>query len=210
PIEVIPNGLDIQTYKPANQKFARKLLNLPEEKRIVLFGAPGGTQDRRKGFHLLQSALKKLSCSGKNSQIEMAIFGAPEPNEPSELGFKTHYIGRLQDDASLAALYSAADVMIVPSVQEAFGQTASESLACGTPVVAFDATGLRDIVDHGINGYLAEPYDSNGLAAGISWVLGDQERYQKLRQSARQKAEQEFSLDVQAKRYSSIFSTLVA
>lgn len=77
----------------------------------------------------------------------------------------------MHDDVTLRVLYSAADVMVVPSLQEAFGQTASEAMACGTPVVAFGATGLLDIADHQENGYLAEPFNVNDLAKGIDWVL---------------------------------------
>ena len=78
--------------------------------------------------------------------------------------------------------------MVVPSRQEAFGQTVSESLACGTPVVAFGTTGLLDIVDHQINGYFAKPFDVSDLAAGINWVLSDENRHKELCIKAREKA----------------------
>lgn len=63
--------------------------------------------------------------------------------------------------------------MIVPSRQEAFGQTASEAMACETPALAFAHTGLLDIIDNKINGYLAEPYDTDDLAHGIEWILNN-------------------------------------
>jgi glycosyltransferase involved in cell wall biosynthesis len=99
--------------------------------------------------------------------------------------------------------------MVVPSIQEAFGQTASESLACGTPVVAFAATGLKDIVTHQQDGYLAKPFEIEDLAQGIAWVLEESYRYQTLRVQARKKAEQEFSLELQTKRHLSIYTELV-
>lgn len=105
------------------------------------------------------------------------IFGSSQPETAINLGFKAHYTGRLNDDISLALVYAAADVMVVPSIQEAFGQTASESLACGTPGVAFSATGLKDVVDHLMTGYLASPFSVEDLEKGISWVLEDKERY---------------------------------
>lgn len=100
--------------------------------------------------------------------------------------------------------------MIVPSVQEAFGQTASESLACGTPVVAFNGTGLKDIVDHQENGYLVKPYEIEDLAKGIAWVLEDKERHQKMRHFAREKAQREYSLETQAQRYLSLYNEILA
>ena len=208
-IEVIPNGLDTQTFKPINRLQARTILNLPQDKQLILFGAMQGTGDRWKGFSLLQSAIKELSQSHNPEELELIVFGASKPTKQSELGFKVRYLGKLYDDSTLALAYSAADVMVVPSVYEAFGQTASESLACGTPVVAFNATGLKDIVDHQQNGYLAQPYKSEDLAQGITWVLENPERHQKLCANARQKADREFSEELQASRYLSIFKELV-
>lgn len=208
-IEVIPLGLDTEKYRPLNRHFAREVLNLPQDKQLVLFGALTGTSNRRKGFHLLQPALQRLSNAGWNDQIELVIFGMSKPKEEINLGFPIHYIGRLSDDLSLALVYSAADVMIVPSVQEAFGQTASEATACGTPVVAFNATGLKDIVDHQQTGYLATPFEVEDLAKGIAWVLEDRERQHNLQCQAREKGLREFSSEKQASRYLSLYEELL-
>jgi glycosyltransferase involved in cell wall biosynthesis len=209
PVVTIPNGLDTHKFKPINRQFAREILNLPQDKQLLLFGAMQGTGDRWKGFSLLQGAIQELTKSGLRDQIELVVFGASKFSHQSDLGFKTHYLGRLNDDIVLAMAYSAVDVMIVPSLYESFGQTASESLACGTPVVAFNATGLKDIVDQMENGYLAKPYETEDLARGIAWVLENPERHQKLSTNAREKAEREFTQELQASRYLSIFKELV-
>jgi glycosyltransferase involved in cell wall biosynthesis len=208
-IEVIPFCLDTQVYKPIDQRIARDLIRLPHNKLIVLFGALSAVKDERKGFQFLLPALRSLSRSGWGDRIELVIFGASESENPIDLGFKAHYLGNLRNDLSLVQAYSAADVMIVPSTQESFGQTASESLACGTPVVAFNATGLKDIVDHQQNGYLAKPYEVEDLARGIAWVLKDSDRLSKLRYHAREKAERAFPLDLQAQRYISLYNELL-
>ncbi len=208
-VEIIPNGLDTEKYRPIEQKVARELLRLPQDKQLLLFGALGATSDKRKGFHLLQPALQELSQSGWKDKLELVVFGASRPENPPELGFKAHYLGHLNDDLTLALVYSAADAMIVPSIQESFGQTASESLACGIPVVAFNATGLKDIVDHQQNGYLAQPYKIEDLARGIAWVLENEERHRKLSHRAREKVEQEFTLEIQARRYLSLFTEIL-
>ncbi len=208
-IEVIHHGLDTDKFRPINQHFARESLNLPQNKKLILFGALQATSDRNKGFHLLQPALAELSKSGVKDNWEVIIFGATQPENPPDLGFKTHYLGHLHDDLSLATVYSAADVMLVPSLQESFGQTASESLACGTPVVAFNATGLKDIVDHQQTGYLAKPYEVDDFAKGINWVLEDEERLQKLSFCARETAAAKFTLKLQANRYSALFQELL-
>lgn len=209
PIKVIPVALDTAKYKPIAKRVARTVLGLPNDKQIILFGALGATDDPRKGFHLLKSAMQDLASSGWGAKAEVAVFGSPKPKNPLEIGFKVHYLDQLHDDLSLSIVYSAADVMIVPSLQESFGQTASEALACGTPVVAFNATGLKDIVDHQINGYLAQPYDPTDLASGIVWVLADAERQIRLGQAARTKAEQRFSIELQAQAYSKLYAELL-
>lgn len=206
PVEVIPFGLDTEAYRPVDQDVARKELGLPpESKKLVLFGALDATGDTRKGFHLLQSALKQLSVTDWSDQIELVVFGSSAPEEPVDLGFPIHYLGQLRDDASLRHAYAAADVMIAPSIEEAFGQTATESLACGTPVVVFANTGLADIVDHQQNGYIADYCNVDDLAKGIAWVLEDSDRHAALRQAARSKAEREYATEVQAHRYLSLF-----
>lgn len=209
-VEVIPFCLDTQVYRPLDLQFARDALGLPQDKQIVLFGALAATADQRKGFHLLVPALQALSQLGLSDRVELAVFGASAPDKPIDLGFKAHYLGSFQDDLSLAMIYSAADVMIVPSLQESFGQTVSEALACGTPVVAFNATGPKDIVDHQINGYLVQPYDIQDLFQGIAWVLDDPVRLLQLKAQAREKAERAFPLDLQARLYLKLFEELTA
>ena len=91
--------------------------------------------------------------------------------------------------------------MVVPSIQEAFGQTASEAHACATPVVAFKIGGLIDIVSQKQTGYLADPYDPKSLAYGINWILEDEERNKKLSLQARLKAEKYWDSRIIAKKY---------
>ena len=107
----------------------------------------------------------------------------------------------------MSLLYSACDVMVVPSYQESFGQTAIESMACGTPVVAFGATGLLDIIDHRVNGFLAKPYDSESLADGISWILENVD-YNTLSENARNKVVNTFDIKNIAEKYISIYNDI--
>ena len=209
-IKVIPNGMDLKRYKPMNQALARQVMGLPNNKKLVLFGAMRATSDPNKGFSYLQSALHKLKKKLFAKEIEIVVFGSSKPENVPDFAFPVYYTGRLHDDISLAVLYSAADVMVVPSKQEAFGQTASEAMACGTPVVAFDTTGLKDIVDHKKNGYLARPFDIEDLAHGIGWVLSDSERHHALALAAREKVEREFEIELVARQYLGLYKKLVS
>ncbi|MBS3027365.1 MAG: glycosyltransferase [Dolichospermum sp. DET50] len=204
-IEVIPNGINPEQYKPIKKSVARSILGLPEDKQLILFGAMSATSDPRKGFNLLQSTLQKLSQSGWGEQVELVVFGSSQPKNPTELGFKSHYLGRLNDDISLSLVYAAADVFIAPSLQDNLPNTVMESLACGTPCVAFDIGGMSDMIEHQQNGYLARPFDIDDLAKGIAWVLDDEERLRKLGVNSREKVENNFTLEIQAKNYLSIY-----
>ena len=159
---------------------ARASFDLPLDKKIILLGVLNATQDARKGFQYLTTALQSFATLTTDQDLLAVIFGASEPDNPPELGLPATYLGRLNDDAKLAQVYSAADVMVVPSVQEAFGKTATEALACGTPVVSFDTSGLRDIVEHQKCGYRAKCYSAEDLANGIAWVLQDPARLAKI------------------------------
>jgi glycosyltransferase involved in cell wall biosynthesis len=200
-IEVIPNALDTETYRPRDPELGREFFGLPEDKRLVLFGAVDPMGDYRKGADLLQEALQSLS--GELEDVALVVFGATEPADPPDFGFPTHYVGYLHDDPSLVLLYSAADVMVVPSRYEGFGQTVSESLACGTPVVAFDATGPSDIVDHKETGWLAEAYDVAELAEGVMWVL--EEADDAVGKRARERAVERYEERHVAQRYLDLY-----
>jgi glycosyltransferase involved in cell wall biosynthesis len=201
PVSVIPNCLDIDRWKPMEQALARELLDLPADVPLLLFGAMRGGRDPRKGFDLLTGALEQLR--GEVPGLELVIFGQLAPRNLPDLGFPVHYTGHLHDDLSLRAPYSAADALVVPSRQEAFGQTASEAQACGTPVVAFHIGGLPDIVEHQRTGYLVKAYETEDLAAGIRWVLSKD-----LGQASRERAVAKFSNAVVAEQYRTVYDQL--
>jgi glycosyltransferase involved in cell wall biosynthesis len=194
PVTVIPHPIDLRRWAPVNRAEARALLGLPQDRRIVLFGAEGGARDLRKGADLLEEALQLLvseadADAGNQQTVELLVFGQTSPAEPSPLAFPIRYAGRLHDDLSLRLHYAAADVFVIPSRQDNLPNTGLEAHACGTPVVAFRTGGLPDIVDDRVTGALAEPFDSASLAAAIRWVLEDPERRRQLGAAARARAE---------------------
>ena len=203
PVSVIPNALDVEKWKPVEKEHARQLLHLPADVPLLLFGAMGGGTDPRKGYDLLLQALRSVTT--RRSELELVIFGQLPPEHPKDFGAPIHYTGHLHDDVSLQLLYSAADVMVIPSRQDNLPNTGKEALSCGTPVVAFDTCGLPDIVDHQTTGYLAKAFDTLDMARGIEWVLEDNERLTKLGRNARRKAEERFAYPVVADQYQKIY-----
>jgi glycosyltransferase involved in cell wall biosynthesis len=207
-IEVIPNGLDVNRFKPVDQHTARDIFSLPRDKKLILFGANAATRDRNKGFHLLVAALRELTATARRDTIELVVFGSAEQDKLANLGHQTHYLGWLHDDTRLAQLYSAADVMVLPSIQESLGYTVMEAMACGTPCVAFNQGGVPDLIVNGENGYLAKPFEPASLARGIDWILKDAARHRELAAKAREKMVREFALEKIAKRHMELYRNL--
>lgn len=205
PVEVIPNSLDTGVFFPEDKVLSRNHFGFAAGKRIILFGALDATKNRLKGFIELSEALQ-LIPDKKN--IELAVFGSAKQETTSLPGFSVRYLGHIADDGELRKLYSAADVMIVPSIQEVFGQTATEAMACGTPVVAFGATGLLDIVEHQMNGYLAVPFNPEDLARGISWCIENPERNRQLSLTAVETVNTKFDMKKNVQRFISLYERL--
>jgi glycosyltransferase involved in cell wall biosynthesis len=166
PCAVIPNALP-SVFRPILRAQARALLDWPQGRRLLLFGAIGGAEDARKGLDLLAAALARLA--GERCDLETVLLGQSTPAQG--LALPCRNLGRFHDDLSLALAYAAADVVVVPSRLDNLPQAASEALACGTPVVAFRQGGMADLIDHRRNGYLADPFDPVDLARGVAWCL---------------------------------------
>jgi len=209
-ISVVPNGVDLEVYRPIEQRLARSVLRLPLDARIVLFGAADAVRDERKGFHLLAAAASELKQMRSTDKTLLVVFGSSEPLAPPELAVPVRFLGPLADDATLACLYSAADVMVAPSRQENLANTVMEAMACGTPVDAFDIGGNSDLIDHQVNGYLAKPFDASDLARGISWLLDDAAGMKSMSRAARHKCESKFDLGLVSSQYEAIYRNLVS
>jgi glycosyltransferase involved in cell wall biosynthesis len=208
-VVVIHNGIDAETYKPVNKRTAREFLSLPQDKRLILFGANRFTEDRNKGFHLLVQALEGLARSKRHNSIELVTFGSQEPPSVADIGIKVRNLGWFSDDISLAKLYSAADVFALPSINESLGYTVMEAMACGTPCVAFKQGGVPDLIDHLHNGYLAKPFEPADLAQGITWVLENDDRHKELSLQARQKVIQAFTTERVAEQHVALYQELL-
>lgn len=199
----IPNPINTDVFSAMDKKVARDILNLPQNKKIVLFGAVNSTSDPRKGFDELCKAINNI----KNANVEFIVFGSNKPKDFRELKYKTHFLGKLNDNISLKVVYNAADVMVVPSLQENLSNAIMESLACATPVVAFDIGGNSDMIDHMKNGYLAQPFDADDLAQGIDWIFNAS--YDELSKSARNKVLSEFDSKIVVMKYINLYKSII-
>jgi glycosyltransferase involved in cell wall biosynthesis len=170
PVATIPNTIGVN-WSTIDKQNSRVALNLPLNKKIILFGAIGGVNDSRKGYKLLEEALKTFKAQYNLNDIEIVIFGQSKPRKQLDLPFIINYLGKLHDELSLKMAYSAADLVVIPSMQDNLPNVGVEASMTGTPLVSFNIGGMPDIVRHKHTGYLAKAFDSKALSTGLMWVL---------------------------------------
>jgi glycosyltransferase involved in cell wall biosynthesis len=170
PVHIIPNPINTRTFRPFDQKTARRLLGLPEKGYLLLMGA-ASTADRRKGFDLLETALRTYAAQPGAEPLGLVTLGTRNNAMGPTKGLTNWNIGFLQDEVSLCALYNAVDTVALPSREENLSNALAEALCCGIPCLAFAIGGNGDLVQHQVNGYLARAGDTADLAAGLSWTL---------------------------------------
>lgn len=194
-IHTIPNPLDLEVFAPLDTNHA------PTKRKTLIVSLGGDLDDSRKGFDLLTTALGSVS-----TDIDLLVVGHAQPptNWPSEMP-PTQWLGYL-GDSELVHAYGRADIAVVPSRQDNLPQTATEPTACGLPVVAFNIGGLPDIVEPGVNGYLATPWEPLDLARGIDLIASDQRTLNNMKLAARQRALALWSPEKIARQYQEVFN----
>lgn len=170
----LPNMVDTEVFCPIKDKAClRRKYGISDAKKVILFGAAdAGTGNKTKGFSFLQEALSELP----RDTYQLAVFGNAGDDMKLLEGFNVTLLGFISDEHKLAEIYNLADVLVNPSSQEAFGYTACEAMACGTPVVAFPVGGLKEQITHLGNGYLAEFRNAKDIASGIVYCAENRER----------------------------------
>lgn len=199
----IPHGLDVDVFKPLEKSACRSLLGIPEG-RTVLLCAIENMDRPLKGGALLAEAMQALPDSVRKDCV-LLVFGRSSPSILSRIHMEVIDLGYLNSDALKVIAYSAADVLVNPSRAESFGLVALESMACGTPVLAFRVGGIPELVRPGQTGLLAEPEDPQSLADGIVAMLNDRPGLQAMGDKCREVVLEEFTLDIQVKRTIEIY-----
>ncbi len=169
--KLINNCVDHSFFKPVNACHAKDILGLNTSKKYICFGAMSSTSDPRKGYKYLIDALQTEEMQRFKSEYEIIVFGADSGDLKVETGFDVSYLGILKDEYSLVLAYNAADLFVAPSLQDNLPNTVVESLACGTPVVAFNIGGMPDLIRNGFSGFLCENMHYSDLSSTISYAL---------------------------------------
>ena len=201
-VSAIANPINTELYKPKDKTELRKAMNLPTDKKIILFAA-AKVSDKRKGIDYLVEASKIISHQ-KSNNILFLIAGDRSEEIIVQLALPAISVGYVSS-ADMPNIYNAADVFVTPSLQENLPNTIMESMACGTPCVGFNIGGIPEMIDHKQNGYIANYKDAQDLANGLLWVLKESAS-ETLSYNARNKVVTNYSETTIAKRYLEIYN----
>ncbi len=208
-LHTIPNAIDTAVFAPADKRIARAELGLPEDGIVLLFGALTGDGDKRKGFHFMAPLLARLAQHSGQARIHLAVLGMKAPQDGGQLSLPVTYLGVLSDDQAIARAYSAVDVLVVPSIEDNLPNSVMEAASCEVPTVAFRTGGLPDLIEHARSGYLAEPFDIEDLAAGVSWFVTEPNAGVRAGRFARQHVIANYSYDGVARQHEKLYSKLI-
>jgi glycosyltransferase involved in cell wall biosynthesis/MoaA/NifB/PqqE/SkfB family radical SAM enzyme/GT2 family glycosyltransferase len=206
PANVIPNGFPFDIFKPYPKEEARKILNVPESVKVIMFGADYIVNER-KGFKYLLNALNKFNLKNRQNNIILTFGHLPESVKITSK-YPVYNLGPIEDENQLAVAYSAADVFVIPSLEDNLPNTVVEAMACGVPVVGFDIGGIPDVVVHKKTGFLVKPKNIAGLIEGIDWVLSSSDSGRNFSEQCRKKVEKKYAFEEQAKTYYELYSRI--
>lgn len=207
-IQAIPNPIDTELFSQKDKAAMRAKWGVNPSAKIILFGA-ANINDRRKGISFLVNALQYLKDDyAQDAPLEMVIFGKNKHFDTSTLPFPVHQLNTITSPADLAEIYSMADVFVSPSIEDNLPNMIMEAMSCGTPVVAFNTGGIPDLIDHQVNGYMAEFKSSTDLAAGIGDVLNI-DNHDKYGAAARYKVKRMFNNEKVAGQYIDLYKSIL-
>lgn len=166
-IHQIPWPVDTNCFKKKNKTKLRKKFKLPLNKKLILYNAFNGIKDKRKGWDYLLKALDKTK-----EDFDILVVGEDKIKNFNFISNKKIFsVGKFNNDKKMADILNCADLIVIPSKADNLPQVGVEAQSCGLPVVTFNCNGLKDLVVHKKDGFLAKPYSYISLANGIDWTL---------------------------------------
>ena len=204
-IRCIGYAIDTTVFAPMDRGKARAELGLPSDRCVVAFGAES-VQNGRKGIRQLMEALAKIRPA--NKLVGLAIGGGDLADQQA-VPIPIHRMGYVRDPQRQATAYAAADLFVLPSLEDNLPQMGIEALSCGTPVVAFDAGGIPDYVQHGVTGRLAPVGDVNALASQIQDLVIRQDQRNEFGRQGRKFVLEHYAEHVVAEAHRRFYASLL-
>lgn len=206
-VQTIHNGIDVDVFSPQDKQAARASFGLPANSIVIGFGADFfGQRGMQKGFHKLLEALSRIETKSQNVCL---AFGNGEVPKSSGKPMDIRSTGYIHDPHELATVYSAADIFVLPSLEDNLPTTGLEAMACGTPVVAFETGGIPDFVRPGESGCLARTGDAADLARQMTWMIEHSDERRRMGETARQIVLRDFHHARQAEKYVQLYQSLM-
>jgi len=202
-IAVIPNGIDVGVFKSYEKESARLELGIPADGRVILFIA-ADLNDMRKGVKYFFEAVQKIS----DIENLIIVTAGQKIKEGLDIKADMREFGYLTDKSYLAKLYSAADVFCITSLDEIFGLTVSEAMACGTPVVGFNIGGISEQVTADC-GILVAPKDVNALAEALQSIIHEDNKEKIYAKNCRQRVMDNYTAELMMERYVKLYRAMV-
>ena len=208
-VESIPNPIDTKVFRPYSREEARRRLQLPLDKQLILFVSQRVT-NVNKGIQYLIEACQHLvnTYPGMENTTGMLLLGGHAEELENEFPFPVYPLGYVNDEKKIVDIYNAADVFVMPSLSENLPNTIMEAMACGLPCVGFKVGGIPEMIVHQKTGYVAKYRDGSDLAHGIQWAL-DADKDEVRAQSVR-KVAHEYSQSAVAQRYIEVYNEAMA
>ena len=209
-VEAIPNPIDTRVFKPESKREARMNLSLPQDKKLILFVSQRIT-DGRKGMDYFVKACEKLAAGNPAmcAATGIVILGGHAEDYEGRLPFSVYPLGYVSEEKKIVDVYNAADIFVLPSLEDNLPNTIMEAMACGVPCVGFNVGGIPEMIDHKKNGYVADYKSIDDLAAGIAWTLGN-DNYGGLSGDAVRKVAARYSQQSVAMKYIEVYNQAIA
>jgi glycosyltransferase involved in cell wall biosynthesis len=202
-VTVIPYGIETDVFQPTSKGLIKEALGIPPDRFVVCFAATD-IDNRRKGLNFLLEALSQI-----RNKIDLLLLTVGAGHLPRFPDIPVTALGPIDNDFLLSRILNAADVFVMPSIEEQFGQIGVEALACGVPVVGFATGGVVDFVNQGKTGLLAPVGDSSALAQCILQLGQDRTLRERLGAQGRESVERYYSLETQAKNHLELYKRLM-
>ncbi|MEB3308986.1 MAG: glycosyltransferase family 4 protein [Snowella sp.] len=212
-IEVIPYSLETDTFFPWPKEQSKLSLGIPTDTFTVLIGAADGNE-KRKGFKELLEALQfcaeniHFTKLLQAEQFKLLCFGVPN-RQLESLDIPVISFGKITSDRDLSLIYAAADIFVLPSLEDNLPNTMLEAMSCGTPIIAFNTGGMPDIIQHDITGKLVSVIDPQKMAEAILECIHNRLLCKTMGEKCRQKMERDHSLAIQAQNYLNLYKDLL-
>jgi len=165
---IIPNPIQVDSWGIKNKNDCKFKLAIPQNNKVIVFGAINGLTDKLKGYLILEKAVLLVGKLLNTEQVTLLVFGDPLIKQiklSNNIELKS--VGKINNLELINTIYCSADLVVIPSYLETFGQVAIESISCGVPVVAFRTSGLLDIIIDNFNGLLSKPLCADDMAEKI-------------------------------------------